>query len=370
MSFLRNAIELPLQTELLTLATKLEETPELAYEETQTVEIWTQFARRYKLRITHGLQGHAPIISFGEFQHARIKIVVTADLDAIQLTKDGPIGHFCGHHAQSVHALGLAAMLAKSTPVLSHDIALRIVGCPAEECRPSYDNNYPLPFIPGKSKLLQEGWFDGATAVLSTHLDNDQPRRQIHLIKGSSGGIWLRTYINARNRRPQWTTFAEETTTTLLSCYKSQFQSIVQSVKTHSTLHYMDIWIETKPNDSAINADLLAAGLIHITSDCLRTDVNLVAKYHPLWHDQILLKQAKRVLRTWDSSVKIEETDSVQGATDLGEVSMQRSTLQIFVGGTTGTTHDPGFKVVDPVFSYLWPVIFLKAMVEEITKLT
>lgn len=69
------------------------------------------------------------------------------------------------------------------------------------------------------------------------------------------------------------------------------------------------------------------------------------------------------MLRTWDQSVTVKETDCLQGATDLGEVSALFPTLQIFVGGTKGMTHEHSFRVVDPLFSYIWPIIFVQKLI-------
>lgn len=359
---LKNDIDPHLQEELLELALTLEQHPELAYEEEFTVSQWTCFSKRHKLPITYGLHGKAPMISLGEFDRARCKIVMTADLDAVKLSENGPVGHFCGHHAQSIHALGLAAMLLENEFDFK-DLAIRMIGCPAEECRPAYDSNCALPFIPGKKRLLEEGWFDGATAVLSTHLDDDVTAHQVHLSKGTHGAIWLRAHWMT----DVLTSFGSmypisSRSDTLLAAYRKELGLYIHAVKTQDKQRYLDIWIETNgQNDQLTKMSIIR--LQQITVQCLQVNVELVTHYEPLRQEKKLLEQAKYVLRTWDQSVTVKETDCLQGATDLGEVSALFPTLQIFVGGTKGMTHEHSFRVVDPLFSYIWPIIFVQKLI-------
>ncbi|PWI59056.1 hypothetical protein [Sulfoacidibacillus thermotolerans] len=359
-----NLIDEKLQTELLDLALTLQQTPELAYEEWKTVEIWSEFAKRHDLPLSFGLEGLAPIISLGDVKQAKIRIVITADLDAIQLGENGPIGHFCGHHAQSVHALGLAITI-KNKWYFERDLALQIVGCPAEEARPAYDPHFPLPFQPGKSKLLQEGIFDGATMVLSTHLDENCPNPEIRLIDGVNGGVWIRAHVSDANFRLQSVKATDRVAEAIRDCYIKRFGELISTVSTRRFARYIDIWIEIDPHKPNPEHAMIQ-DLVHVTSICLAARAELIVFYPPLRHSKKLQRYAQSVLRTWDSGVRVRETAFQKGATDLGEISSRVPTLQVLIGGTTGNTHETSFAVGNPLFSYLWPIVFLQKMIERI----
>lgn len=337
------------ERELLELAARLHASPEPAYQERRTVDVWAQFAARHKLFYKTTLDGRAPMISLGDDRSASTRIVLTADLDAVGVVRGQQVEwrHLCGHHAQSTAVLG--ALLLLRTPGLPQELAVTAVGCPAEECLPAFATDCDIPFIPGKARLLSDGVFSRTTAVLSVHLADAMPRRAVIVAHGAHGGLWLR--IPADQAASQ---ALESAARQLGGC------AVSMGTRPYSASEY-DLIIETAPHagEAAPKARQVISGL---QKDGVAA--RLVAEYAPLVHEETLRKLARRVIDQDRGGESVERLDALwlEGMTDLGDISQKIPTLQVFVGGTTGVTHEPSFKVTDPGFAYVWPSWFLARM--------
>lgn len=335
--------------ELLHLAERLYAAPEPAYQEGETVSVWAQFAVRHNLRYRTALDGRAPLISIGDDRKAATRIALAADLDAVGVSHAQGVEwrHLCGHHAQSTAALGALLLLAESG--IPEDLAVTAVGCPAEECKPAFIPDCDIPFIPGKVRLLSEGVFSRITAVLSIHLADALPQRAAVLAHGAHGGLWLR--IPSDQPAQQVLDAAGEICG---GC------AISMNITPFSSSEY-DLRVETAPHagEAAPRGRQIIAAL---QQKAIRA--SLVAEYAPLIHEEALRKLARRVLGQGDGTEEIERIDALwlEGMTDLGDVSQIIPTLQVFVGGTAGITHQSSFTVTDPNFSYVWPAWFLAEM--------
>lgn len=355
-----------MKTELIALAHELQELAEPGYEEVGTVAVWERISRTYGLAFELLLGNTTPVITIGDYQHAKKKIVVTADLDAVGVTECGSLNwrHLCGHHAQSVHALGLAMFLARDS--LPDGVALRIVGCPAEECRPAFDPQWPIPYVTGKQRLLSEEVFAGAAAVLGTHLADNSPGRVAYVVDHIRGGIWLRM-----TPWPECLSIEQSEPSRLEEIAQAVSARAAMILYPHCASHTykigsagIDFWMETTPGSCVSQEDVRT--LAQTLSEMFCMSAELVVRYAPLVQNSELRRRARSLLADMTPCVTIAELTELPGATDLGDVSQVAPTLQLFVGGTVGVTHQREFQVVDELFAYVWPIAYLARMLEAL----
>lgn len=345
----------PHEQELLEFAQALEQCPEAGFREHQTRALWRQFADSHQLQYHTELNGLAPVVTLGDYERASTRILFTADLDAVGSCNHAGVlsyRHLCGHHAQSVHGLGMA-LVAQSHP-LPQGVALRVVGCPAEECFPITPDAHEAPFVAGKQKLLHEGVFASATHVLSTHLADDTPDRTVTIAYGAHGVIWLHL-----TRRFDSQFENESEVREFLKKYISKY---VLSTMITSDSTGWDIKLRTHRIGNTWPPD--ARDLINdMQSDGV--SAQLITQYAPLLHDVWLRGLAKRVLKA-QQGIQVRDALWLLGVTDLGDVSCYKPTLQVFIGGTSFPTHHPQFQVVDRWFAYIWPIGFMTQLITEI----
>jgi metal-dependent amidase/aminoacylase/carboxypeptidase family protein len=359
---------LGIKNRLLHLAKSLQVAAEPAFEESKTIAIWRDFLFEQQIPVKWALHGHAPIVDWGLFGQAAISIVITADLDAVGVESGSTwfCEHSCGHFAQSVHALGLAYLLF--TYGMNKDVAVRIIGCPGEECRPIYDLEYPLPYRTGKQRLLDEGWFSGANAVLSTHLADDLASQTVQFVGGANGVMGIRLCLSqfdpTDQRPPSLRTYAG-----ILEKWQDEIRHITGNpqlqVRARSVRTGIELWTEFTQALTAIEVRAVDEIFEQLKAQA-SIDMQLISSYAPLVQSEWLRDIASKVLQQAHGLVHINIVDQLSGATDLGDVSQKYSVFQLFVGGTSGFTHDSKFEVIDDNFALLWPIQWLMNMIEEL----
>lgn len=341
------------------LARRLQDVSEPAFAETVTVQIWKEFLQAEQIPHRYGLQGKAPIIDVGSFAEATYKIVVTADLDAVGRTQgDGWVcEQSCGHFAQSVHALGLAKVLSEYG--VPNGVAVRIIGCPGEECRPVYDANYPLPYLGGKQQLLAEGWFAKANIVLATHLADGLPTRAVQIVEGVNGMIGIR---------------CKHHSTSDCGAFRQAWQAALRAITSYDQLSVterqggagLELWAELPRRKEKYYIPVHV--LFQEVAKRHGISAELICEYAPLRQNRHLQKRVADVLKYDQEHIQPFHIKWLPGATDLGDVSQLYPTFQLFVGGTKGMTHTSEFHIVDPEFALFWPIEWLWRMVLSFEK--
>ncbi len=352
---------------LLRLAKRLQATPEAAYEERGTVAIWRDFLGEFGIPMRWGLGGRAPIVEWGSYGNASVSVAVTADLDAVGV----PSGeawrceHTCGHFAQSVHALGLAHYLYTYSE--NQEVAVRVIGTPGEECRPLYDRTFPLPYMPGKRLLLNEGWFNGTDVVLSTHLADHLSTRSVQIVNGASGMVGVRltqVKFEPDDDRPQ----GVRTLAGFMELWQDELRRVIgrmSRVRTRSFTDGIELWFDI-PRACVLTEEMAQESLARVVKHS-GVEARLISVYAPLTQSEALRKTALGVLKSDPFAPQIHRVSELPGATDLGDVSRLYPTLQLFVGGTTGSTHHSDFRVVDREFAFLWPIQWLVNMMAALS---
>ncbi len=361
-----------IKNRLLHLAKSLQATAEPAFEESKTIAIWRDFLIEQQIPVKWALHGRAPVVDWGLFGQAAISIVITADLDAVGVESGSTwfCEHTCGHFAQSVHALGLTYLLF--TYGINKDVAVRIIGCPGEECRPIYDLEYPLPYRTGKQRLLEEGWFSGANAVLATHLADDLTSQTVQFVSGANGVIGIRLctpqYDPSDQRPPSLRTYAG-----ILEKWQEEVRYITGDpqlkVRARPVRTGIELWTEFPQELAAMQARAVDEILEQLKAQA-SIDVQLISSYAPLVQSKWLQDIAFKVLNQEHGLTHIHIVDQLSGATDLGDVSKDYPVFQLFVGGTSGFTHDSKFQVIDDNFALLWPIQWLMSMIEELAMIS
>lgn len=138
--------------DLLAVSRFLHANPEIAYEEHQAAELFTDILEQNGFSVVRGVAG-LPTAFTGRAGERGRRIAFMAEYDALP-----GIGHACGHNLIGASSLGAALALRAMLEEL--DIQIVVVGCPAEEKGG------------GKIELVEAGVFSDVDAAMLVHPSN------------------------------------------------------------------------------------------------------------------------------------------------------------------------------------------------------
>lgn len=138
--------------DLLAVSRFLHANPELAYEERQAAELFTDILAQHGFSVTREVAS-LPTAFTGVSGSGTPRIAFMAEYDALP-----GLGHACGHNLIGTASLGAA--LAVKTVLGRAPGTVLLVGCPAEEKGG------------GKIALVEGGVFDGTDAAMLVHPSN------------------------------------------------------------------------------------------------------------------------------------------------------------------------------------------------------
>ncbi len=141
-----------LSPDLLAVSRFLHANPELAYEEHQAAELFTDVLAQHGFTVTRGVAS-LPTAFTGVAGSGAPRIAFMAEYDALP-----GLGHACGHNLIGTASLGAA--LAVRFVLDRAPGTVLLVGCPAEEKGG------------GKIALVEAGVFDGTDAAMLVHPSN------------------------------------------------------------------------------------------------------------------------------------------------------------------------------------------------------
>ena len=141
-----------LTPDLLAVSRFLHANPELAYEERQAAELFTDILEQHGFAVTRGAAG-LPTAFTGVAGSGAPRIAFLAEYDALP-----GLGHACGHNL--IGAASLGAALAVQSVLNRVAGTAFLVGCPAEEKGG------------GKIALVEAGVFAGTDAAMLVHPSN------------------------------------------------------------------------------------------------------------------------------------------------------------------------------------------------------
>lgn len=141
-----------LRSDLLAISRFLHANPELAYEERQAAELFTDVLAQHGFAVTREV-ADLPTAFTGLAGSGAPRIAFLAEYDALP-----GLGHACGHNLIGTASLGAA--LAVRSILDRVPGAVFLVGCPAEEKGG------------GKIALVEAGVFDGTDAAMLVHPSN------------------------------------------------------------------------------------------------------------------------------------------------------------------------------------------------------
>lgn len=167
--------------ELIALRRRLHAQPELSFEEHGTTAAIVERLQVAGLQ-PHILQSGTGVVCDVPGNVAGPMIVLRADIDALAMPDgtssdyrsrvDG-VAHACGHDAHTAIVLGAGLALRALTEIDRVPGTIRLVFEPGEESVPG-----------GAVRIVEEGWIDGARAVLGLHCDPKLDLGQIGLRLG------------------------------------------------------------------------------------------------------------------------------------------------------------------------------------------
>jgi len=141
-----------LGSDLLAVSRFLHANPELAYEERQATELFTDVLAQHGFAVTREVAS-LPTAFTGLAGSGAPRIAFLAEYDALP-----GLGHACGHNLIGTASLGAALAVRSVLDQMPGTVLL--VGCPAEEKGG------------GKISLVEAGVFDGTDAVMLVHPSN------------------------------------------------------------------------------------------------------------------------------------------------------------------------------------------------------
>lgn len=307
------------------------------------------------------------IASFSHRRPGR-RVAVTADMDAIHE------GHLCGHHMQ-LSALAAAAQIWAESHIWQElQGEVHFFACPAEEFqdiefRRELQQRGEILGLSGKLDYLSRGLFAGMDAVLSVHLADDLPQRQVVLGAQTEGFFLLQLSCTSQNARFRtWQNLSrllQKWGKDVESEGKWRFRFNGKEGRERELL--FDCYFFSETWDTAEREKILHALYRRLKeAEIDGATVHCFPGYAPLVQNERLTNMAAQQVRAIPGEHALLYRPRVQGATDLGNVSQQIPTIQLLIGGTRGFTHSRDFRVVDPWMAYVYPVHWLLGMLVDL----
>lgn len=144
-----------LKNEMVDMAKRIYEKPEIGYKEYEASRILMDFLERHGFHVSRNIAGmDTAFVASCHGDSNGPTIAILAEYDALP-----GLGHGCGHHLIGAASAGAAAGLSKILSGMKGRVV--VVGCPAEEA--GVDGSG------GKVRLVEKGYFDGIDAAFIFH---------------------------------------------------------------------------------------------------------------------------------------------------------------------------------------------------------
>ena len=144
-----------LKNEMVDMARRIYEKPEIGYKEYEASRILMDFLKRHDFHVSRNIAGmDTAFLASCQGDSNGPTVAILAEYDALP-----GLGHGCGHHLIGAASAGAAAGLSKILSGMKGRVV--VVGCPAEEA--GVDGSG------GKVRLVEKGYFDGIDAAFIFH---------------------------------------------------------------------------------------------------------------------------------------------------------------------------------------------------------
>ncbi len=147
----------------IALARWMASNPELSLEEFETSRRYIEYLRGHGFEVVRDVAGlETAFVATRGSSDAKLRVALLAEMDALP-----DLGHACGHNLSGPASLLAAAALASE--VAPEELALVVVGCPAEETGA------------GKGRLVESGVFADVDAALMAHASDMRRAHRLFL---------------------------------------------------------------------------------------------------------------------------------------------------------------------------------------------
>jgi amidohydrolase len=149
--------------EAISLSRWMASNPELSLAEFETSRRYIGYLRRHRFEVVQGAAGlETAFIATRGSSEAKLRVAFLAEMDALP-----DLGHACGHNLSG--PASLLAAVALASEVEPEELALVVVGCPAEETGA------------GKGRLVESGVFADVDAALMAHASDMRRAHRLFL---------------------------------------------------------------------------------------------------------------------------------------------------------------------------------------------
>jgi len=149
--------------EAIALARWMAANPELSLQEFETSRRYVEFLRQHGFEVVRNTAGlETAFVATHGSPEATVRVALLAEMDALP-----EVGHACGHNLSGPASLLAAAALASE--VRPEELAVVVVGCPAEEIGV------------GKRRLVEAGVFADLDAALMAHASDMRRAHRLFL---------------------------------------------------------------------------------------------------------------------------------------------------------------------------------------------
>jgi amidohydrolase len=149
--------------EAIALARWMAANPELSLEEFETSRRYVDYLRQHGFEVVRNAAGlQTAFVATHGSSGATVRVALLAEMDALP-----EVGHACGHNLSGPASLLAAAALVSE--VRPEELAVVVVGCPAEEIGA------------GKRRLVEAGVFGDLDAVLMAHASDMRRAHRLFL---------------------------------------------------------------------------------------------------------------------------------------------------------------------------------------------
>ena len=334
-----------LAPQLIALARKIHDYPELAFAEHQASAWLQEFLRSIGFVVESGLARLPTAFrAYSRRAKAAPAVAFLAEMDAL-----AGLGHACGHNLIAAGSAGAAAVLRRVLPDAPGTVI--VLGCPAEE------------FGGGKVKLAQAGAFDRLDAALIVHpsILTEVYKLSLGLIEMELTFTGKAAHAAAEPHRGINALDAVIQTFNAVNAYRQQMPerarvhgiiseggqapNIIPARASARFLARGTTMAETREVAERVLSCARAAA--QATGARLRAKVFSREAYEPFVPNRALGRVFERALTRLRIPIQQGPENKELGSTDVGNVSQRVPTLHptLAIRGTDAACHSPGFAL-------------------------
>ncbi|MBM3959743.1 MAG: amidohydrolase [SAR202 cluster bacterium] len=367
--------------EIIGLARKIYETPEVGFEETVTSGLVAEKLEALGLNVRRrvALSG---LKAVRRFSAASPTIGVIGELDAVRVpghpdaNPETGAAHACGHHAQlgSLYAVAVGLNIPELSGPLSGSVAF--LATPAEEFidvgrRLQRRESGEIHFLSGKQEMIRLGAFDDVDLAMMVHTSSEEPSGRF-IVGGSSNGhlvysVRFTGRASHAGGAPHEGINALQAATVALTAINTQRETFEERdvTRVHGIITRGGASVNSVPAEVIYEGRVRGRNLAAVDKVAARVErcfkagalalgcevqVTAIPGYLPIRNDpafdEVFVANAKAVAGA-GSITRQPYDDTRGGSTDMGDLSHLMPVIHPYVTAARGMTHGADYKISD-----------------------